>query len=138
MQAKRITARSAGRGFALVAALFLITIAAAIGMVMMQKLQYQASARGAPLSAARARQAAATGVAWASYRIARSGACVTGVLPLIETSLNGYNLTVNCARTVHGVGPPARTLYVIDVLAQYGRYGQPDYAAYRLISNLLI
>jgi hypothetical protein len=136
MRVKTPLAAKCAGGSALIAALFLLTIAAAIGAVMMQKLQYQNAARNMPVSATRARFAAATGIEWASYRVARSGGCVAGVLALSENALRGFSVTLTCSRTLHGGG--TRSVYVLTALAQYGRYGQSDYAAYRQVSNLLI
>ena len=130
--------RGRGRGFALVAALFLLTIAAAVGAVMMRKLQYQSTGRDLMVSGTRARFAAAAGIQWVSYRIARNGGpCVAGTLNLTEAALRGYRVTVSCARSVHGGGAGARSSYALDALAQWGTYGTADYAAFRQTGTLI-
>ncbi len=128
--------RVPARGFALVAALFLLTIAAAVGTVMMRKLQTQNALQTSSVSASRARHAADAGIAWAEHRIVRSGNCVNGTLNLREAALRGYVVTVTCARTVHGAGLAAKSVYRLAAQAQYGIYGTADYAAYRKIGNL--
>jgi Tfp pilus assembly protein PilX len=125
-------------GFALVVALILLTVAAAVGMVLMRKLQYQSAGQNMLVGGARARSAAATGIAWASHRIVHGGgSCVAGVLNLSESALRGFSVTIGCTRTVHGSGATARSSYALNALAQYGVYGQSDYAAARQSDTLI-
>jgi MSHA biogenesis protein MshP len=125
-------------GFALIAALFLLVIAAAVGAVLMRQLQYQSAGAIAPMNAARARHAAEAGLQWASHRIARSNVCIAGTLNLREAALNGIRVVVSCSRTTHGIGPIAKTVYALAAQAQYGVYGQADFAAARQVATLIL
>jgi Tfp pilus assembly protein PilX len=141
MRASRVQRRARAQrpaGFALVVALLLLTVAAAVGMVLMRKLQYQSAGQNMVIGGARARSAAATGIAWASHRIVRGGgSCVSGTLNLSESALRGFRVTIGCTRTVHGISLLARSSYALTALAQYGVYGQSDYAAFRQNSTLI-
>ncbi len=135
MRAEPTACASSQRGFALVAALFLVVIAAGIGAVLMRSLQSGAGRVDLGVLAQRAHFASAAGLQWARYRIDATGGCVAGTLSLRERALSGFSVTVSCAATTQGSGPTQRRVYQLQSLARYGAYGTPGYASRQTIEN---
>ncbi|HYD55471.1 MAG TPA: hypothetical protein VEB41_01045, partial [Burkholderiales bacterium] len=84
------------QGFALMLAVFLIVTLAAIAVYLLTISTAQVQAESQDEQAARAHQAARTGVEWAAYRVLRGGlACapLTQTVPLAQ-GLAGFAATV--------------------------------------------
>jgi MSHA biogenesis protein MshP len=122
---------SAQRGFSLVSALFLLVVLAGLGAyaVRLNTLQQQ-SVTGA-LRGAQALAAARTGAAWGAYR-AVSGNCAAGTLNLTEGAAAGFRVSVQCTQSTHVEGVVTVRVFVLDVRAEAGTYGGPDYVSRRL------
>ena len=119
-------------GFSLVAAIFLLVVLAALGAyaVRLNTLQQQ-TVTGA-LRGAQAFEAARTGAAWAAYRAVSSGACAAGTLNLTEGAAAGFRVSVQCTESTHVEGAATVRVFVLDVRAEAGAYGGPDYVSRRL------
>jgi hypothetical protein len=51
---------------------------------------------------------------------------------LSEAGANGFAVTVQCAETSHSEAGAALNVYILDVRAEAGLYGGPDYVSRRL------
>ena len=120
------------QGFSLVAAIFLLVVLAGLGAyaVRLNTLQQQTVTAG--LRAAQAFEAARTGAAWAAYRAVSLGACAAGTLNLTEGASAGFRVSVQCTQSTHVEGATTVRVFVLDVRAEAGAYGGPDYVSRRL------
>jgi MSHA biogenesis protein MshP len=86
------------RGFALVTGIFLMTILMLLSAFMIGIRVYQESSVTLDTLATRAFAAARSGVEWGTYQSLRNGTCA-GSTPLTPGgTLNGFTVTVTCAR----------------------------------------
>lgn len=120
------------RGVALVAAIFLVTVLAALGIFAVRIGVMQQQTPVAGLRGAQALHAAKSGAAWAAYRALHSGWCGSAVLNLTEGGMAGFDVDVQCMQSSHREGPDTIDVYRIEVLAEAGVYGGPDYVSRRL------
>jgi MSHA biogenesis protein MshP len=133
---RRLGNPSRQRGVALVAAIFLLVVLAGIAgyAVRIGVMQQQTVTAG--LRAAQAFHAARSGLAWAAHQALAGAWCTTptatATLNLSEAGTNGFDVAVDCTHTTHGEGGATLDVYVIDVLAEAGAYGGPDYVSRRL------
>lgn len=93
MRARR-AARSQ-RGFALMAALFIIVTLAAIGAYLLTVSTGQLAAAAQDEQASRAYQAARTGIEWGAYQVLINSSCVAG--PQTLTLPQGFISQVSCS-----------------------------------------
>lgn len=126
------------RGVALVAAIFLLVVLAGLAVYAVRIGVMQQQTVTASLRAAQAFHAARSGIGWAAYRAqpVNGGWCGTATLSLNEAGTNGFDLTVLCTPTTHMEGGAPINVYVIDVLAESGAYGGPDYVSRRLQAKI--
>jgi len=124
------------RGFALVAAVFLLVVLAGLGVYAVRIATMQQQTVSAGLRAAQAFQAARTGVSWGAYRSLAASACVSGTLNLAEGATAGFRVTVQCAQSTHTEGAATVRVYVFDVRAEAGTYGGPDYVSRRVQTKI--
>jgi len=124
------------RGVSLVSAIFLLVVLAALGVAAARigVLQQQTVTSG--LRAAQAFQAARSGIAWAAYRAVNAGWCSSATLALTEVGTAGFSVQVQCAQSVHTEGGATLNVYVIDVIAEAGLFGGPDYVSRRLQAKI--
>jgi MSHA biogenesis protein MshP len=125
-------APSLQRGFSLVAAIFLLVVLAGLGAYAVRLNTLQQQSVTAALRGAQAFEAARTGAAWAAYRSVNSGACVGGTLNLTQGAAAGFRVSVQCSVSVHVEGTVTVRVFVLDVRAEAGTYGGPDYVSRRL------
>jgi Tfp pilus assembly protein PilX len=125
------------RGVALIAAIFLLVVLSALGAfaVRLATMQQQTVATG--LLTAQAFNAAKSGVAWAAYRAKSAGWCGAANLNLTEAGAAGFRVAVSCTETTHNEGGETLAVYVIEVLAESGTYGGPDYVSRRLEAKIV-
>jgi MSHA biogenesis protein MshP len=123
---RRDPSRHAGRGFALVPAIFLIVVLAALAAFAVRLDVQQQQTVDLAVLGARALAAANVGVEWGAYR-ALHGTCAAASLPLSEGALAGFDVDVTCAATQFTDGASAVSAYVVDAVATAGRYGDPGY-----------
>jgi len=130
---RRAQCVEAQRGVALVAAIFLLVVLAGLAVYAVRIGVMQQQTVTASLRAAQAFHAAKTGIGWGAYRAVNGAGCATTTFNLSEGGTNGFTVTVQCTQTVHSEGaPPPLNVFVIDVLAEAGVYGGPDYVSRRL------
>jgi len=127
------------RGFALIAALFLIVVLAALGSFAVRISGSQGTAADLELASARAQFAAHAGVEYAAARLAAASDC-NAVTPNPPALAQGYILTIACAPqgsyTVNGA--TVRT-YIVTVRAVTpAPYGSPDFAARTLTVRIAV
>ncbi len=123
------------RGFALVAAIFLIVVLSSLGLYMVRISAIQHQTVNVALLGARAFHAARTGIEWGVYQ-ALDGNCTTQTLNLSEGGLDGFDVDVTCTSSAHTETGDTYNIFVIDVEARAGAYGNPDYVSRRIQATL--
>lgn len=124
------------RGIALVAAVFLIVVLAVLGVFAVRLGTLESQTVSAELRAAQAFHAAKSGIAWAAHRALNGGWCAVQTLDLTEAGAAGFDVTVQCTQSAHVEGGVTTNVFVIDVLAESGSYGGPDYVSRRLQAKI--
>lgn len=122
----------AQRGFSLVSALFLLVVLAALGTYAVRLNVLQQQTVSSALRSAQAFHAARSGAAWAARRALYGAWCGADTLALAEAGTAGFTVAVQCTQSSHAEGGATVTVFVIDVLAEAGVYGGPDYVSRRL------
>jgi MSHA biogenesis protein MshP len=127
---------AAQRGFSLVAAIFLLVVLAGLGVFAVRIGTLQQQTVTSELRASQAFYAARSGLAWGAYRALNSGVCGNTTLSLTEGGTAGFSVSVQCSQTSYVEGTATIKVYVLDVRAVAGVYGQPDYVSRRLQSKI--
>ncbi len=120
------------RGFALVAAIFLVVVLALLGIFMVRVGGIQHQTVNIALLGARAFEAARTGIEWGAFQALNAASCTTTTLNLTEGGLNGFDVDVTCTSSTHSETGDTYNVYVIDAVANDGTYGQPDFVSRRM------
>jgi MSHA biogenesis protein MshP len=120
------------RGFALVAAIFLIVVLALLGVFIVRVSGVQHQTVNIALLGSRAFEAARTGIEWGAFQALDSASCDTNTLNLTEGGLDGFDVEVTCTSSTHTETGNTYDVYVIDVEATAGTYGTPDYVSRRM------
>ncbi len=123
-------------GFALMSAIFLLVVLAALGAYAVRISSVQQQTANLALLSAQAFHAARTGAAWGAHQAVNLGICGATTLNLSEGGSNGFRVDVSCAASSHVEAGNTITVYVIDVLAESGVYGGPDYVSRRIQSKI--
>lgn len=84
------------RGFALMAALFIIVTLAAIGAYLLTISTGQVAAASQDEQAARAYQAARAGIDWGAYQVLINSSCVPSQTIPLQQGLLGFWVKVDC------------------------------------------
>ena len=117
-------------GFALVSALFLIVVLSVLGGFLVNLVAVQHATPSMRIQSARADYAARAGLGWAVNRATGAGACPASTsFALAGGAFAGFTVTVRCSATLHDLSGTATPYYGIDVAAQSGTYGSPDFVA---------
>lgn len=124
------------RGVSLVTAVFLLVVLAALGSVAARLGIVQQQTVTSSMRASQAFHAARSGIAWAAHRAVTGGWCGATTIALSEGGTAGFDVQVQCTQTTHIEGSATINVYVIDVLAEAGLYGGPDYVSRRLQAKL--
>jgi MSHA biogenesis protein MshP len=124
------------QGVSLLSAVFLIVALAGLAVFAVRLSLLQQQTVNASLRAAQAYHAARSGVAWAARRAVADGWCGSATLSLGEAGTVGFELDISCASTSHVERGAAINVYVIEVLAEAGVYGGPDYVSRRLQAKI--
>lgn len=132
----KLGSRRGQRGVSLVSAVFLLVVLAGLAVFAVRISVLQQQTVSSNLLAAQAFHAAKSGVAWASHRAVNAGWCATQTLTLAEAGTSGFTVDVACTQTTHTEGTATINVYVIDVLAEAGSYGGPDYVSRRLQAKI--
>jgi MSHA biogenesis protein MshP len=122
----------AQRGVSLVTAIFLLVVLSALGMSAVRLGVMQQQTVTSSLRTAQAFHAARSGISWAAHRAVSAGWCGGATLNLNEAGTAGFDVQVQCTQSAHVEGGITINVYVIDVLAEAGLYGGPDYVSRRL------
>lgn len=119
------------RGFTLVSAIFLMVVLVVLGVSMMTLSAVQHTTSAQTIQSVRAHYAARAGVEWAFATTASH--CATGPHTFaLAGSLSTFTVSVTCTRTDHSLGGAVpQAYYSVDVTAQSGVYGSPDFVQRR-------
>lgn len=127
-----MTASSAPRlprreqGMAIVAALFLIVVVAALGVLAVRMGADQQQTANLELLGLRANAAAYSGLEFGSNQIS-SGAWlpVPPAVPVVPPTIDGFTVSISCDPPVQSVG--GLVTFDLRATAVRGSYGQPDF-----------
>jgi MSHA biogenesis protein MshP len=126
-------------GMALVAALFLIVVLAALGVMALNLNTSQQQNANLTLLGLRAQAAAQAGIEFGSNRALQLPAVCTATtqFAINQAALTGFTVIVNCVRSDnHVVNGTAYPIYNLSAFAWRGTYGSPDYASRRAIATV--
>lgn len=131
-----ITARSSRqpstqRGFAIIAAIFLVVVLAALGAVMVTFSTVQQTTSALDLQGTRAYHAAKTGIEWGAYQALRNGGC-SGATISPGGTLAGFSVAVACTQYVTTEAGNTVMLTQITATATQGTVGSPTYSERQL------
>lgn len=121
--------RPGATGFALVSALFLIVILSVLGAFLVNIVAVQHATPAMRVQGSRADYAARSGMGWAVSRAIGAGACSNTSFSPGGPGLQGFTVTVRCTSSLHDLDGASTPYYVIDVSAQSGTFGGPDFVA---------
>lgn len=118
-------------GFTLIAAVFLITALAALGLFMVSISGTQHQTTMLAGLGAQGYYAARAGVEWAVFRALDGQSCNnTFAAGSLAGTLNAYTVTVSCASTTHSIaGDPNITVWAVTSTAVRGSLGDRDHVA---------
>lgn len=103
------------RGFAIVAAIFLLVIMAALGAFMLTMSSTEQITSAQDVQGTRAYWAAKAGIQWAAFRL-QPPAVVCPASPTSFT-LDGFNVRVTCAANIYTEGSDPKTIYWVESTA---------------------
>jgi MSHA biogenesis protein MshP len=113
------------RGFALVAALFLLVVLAILGAYAVRLNMSQQGSTDLDLASARAEAAVQTGIQYAAARVLTSGNC-----PAVLALPDGFNISLNCDdKETLVANEPTVTVFLVTATASRGQYGSPDFVS---------
>ena len=126
------------RGFALVAAIFIVVVLAMLGIMMVTIGGMERATASAAVQGARAFYAARSGVEWGTFGAlnntaptcgAAASTPTTNTFNLAVTGLNGFTVSVVCSYTTHRERSDTYNVYVITSIATSGSFGDADYVS---------
>jgi MSHA biogenesis protein MshP len=129
------------RGFALVAAVFVVVVLALLGIMMATIGGMQRATAAAATQGARAYHAARSGIEWGVFRALNDTATTCGLAPASTTTgfplagagLDGFSVSVDCSYTIHKEGSdPEYNVFVITSTATSGNFGDAEYVSRRI------
>lgn len=108
----------AGRGFAILSAIFILVVLASLGAFVVTISTNQQVGSALDIQGARAYQAARAGLEWGLYRQLRAGSCA-GASSFVPgaASLSGFTVTVTCTAVPDPGGFSGPTVYSVDAVA---------------------
>lgn len=121
---------SAGRGFAIMAAIFLVVVLGLLAAMIVSLSSTQQVGQARDLLGSRAYFAARAGLDWGLYRVLRNTQCApTSTLPALDGSAGGFVVQVSCSASgPFDEGGNAVMVYKLTSTATRGTLGAPDYA----------
>lgn len=120
-------------GFGLVPAIFLLIVLSLVGVVMLRLVGVSGATASLSLRAARAFQAARSGVEWATRQVTTLGVCpATTTLALTQGGLAGFSVVVSCSSSQHVDSASTTTNFLITSIASAGAFGTRDYVSRRV------
>lgn len=131
--------RRGQRGFALVLAVFVITVLAALGAYILTVSGVQHQTTILTLQQMRALNAARSGAEWVAYRALQDSTCPPSPIAAFKPGapiLSTFTISATCSETSHKIGGNTVNVYAIDATATSGTYGSPDYVS-RQVRNFV-
>ena len=129
----RNAGRFAQRGFAIVAAIFLLVVLAALGAFMLTFSTVQHITSAQDVQGTRAYQAARTGIEWGAYQVLRNSSCPSSSSLTAGGTQAGFSITIQCARFgPYTEGGNAVNMYQIKSTASQGTLGSATYVERQL------
>lgn len=130
---RRGGSRSRGnRGFALLAAIFVLLVLAALAAFSFAIGLNQQQTASYDLLIARAQAAADSGLEFGANRALKGGACAgsTSLTPN-AVGLSGFTVTVTCqaSPSLHRIGAQSYPAYILTATARRGNYGSADFVS---------
>ncbi|MGL4317272.1 MAG: hypothetical protein ACRCTL_11750 [Pseudomonas sp.] len=127
-----------GRGFGLVAAMFLIIIVALVIAAMARLSANQHGTSSLAIQQARAYQAARAGLEWGITQAFNAGTCAAGTPSLAAGNLSDFSVTVACSSTGYSDDDgSAVQIFRFTATAQNGTpANRPDYAYRQLTATV--
>jgi MSHA biogenesis protein MshP len=127
------------RGFAIVAAIFLLVVLALLGAVIVSLSSTQQMGVTRDLQGSRAYFAARVGTEWGVYQALQASSCAaSSTLPALAGSAAGFTVQVQCARFPavgsFDEGGAAVVVYQITSTATQGTFGALNYVERQLQS----
>jgi MSHA biogenesis protein MshP len=120
------------RGFALVAAIFIVVVLAILGIMMVTIGGMERATASAAVQGARAYHAARAGIEWGAFMAtgALPSSCVASTtFTLPAPGLSGFSVTVQCTSTPHREGGTTYDIFVISSTATSGAFGDADHVS---------
>ncbi len=121
------------RGFALMAALFVLIILTALAAFAVRIGTTQQQSVAFDVLIARAQAAADSGIEFGANQALKHTQCLPSqVVVPTAAALNGFTVIVTCSNpSTHQIGASATPYHAYDLqsTAQHGAYGSPDYVA---------
>ncbi len=132
--------RTHARGFALPTAIFLLVVLAALGGYMVSLSRSSQISSALDIQGARASQAARAGIEWAAWQVIDPQTLQPAPTPcpasptnlVLDATLAGFRVTVECARTLEVDGADPVAIYQITSTASTGVPGELDYVERRI------
>ncbi|MBC9252515.1 hypothetical protein A9179_19800 [Pseudomonas alcaligenes] len=127
-----------GRGFGLVAAMFLIIIVTLVIAAMAKLSATQHGTNSLAIQQARAYQAARAGLEWGITQAFNAGTCAAGAPSLAGSNLSDFTVAVTCASTSYTDDDgSAVQIFRFTATAQNGNpAARPDYAYRQLTATV--
>lgn len=129
------------RGFALVAAVFIVVVLAMLGIMIVTIGGMQRSTVSAAVQGARAYHAARAGMEWGIHQAINNRAPTCGATPSTDTTnsfnlnvagLAGFSVTVVCRYTEHRERGDDYFVFLVTSTATSGTFGNADYVSRRI------
>jgi len=121
------------KGFAAIAAIFLVVLMAALGGFMLTFSNTQQVTAAQDVQGSRAYWAARAGLAWAVAKIAATpSACPTGA----PTAVDGFAVSVTCTPSSYVDGTATVLIYRLESRASLGTAGTKNYVERSVSASL--
>ena len=120
------------RGFAIIAAIFLIVVLAALGVFMVTFSTVQHTTSALDVQGTRAYHAAKTGIEWGAYQALRTPSCPASTTINPGGTLSGFSVKVDCTTYSTTESGNTVTLTQVTSTASQGVLGSPTYTERQL------
>jgi len=133
----RNAGRSTQRGFAIVAAIFLLVVLSALGAFMLTFSSVQHITSAQDIQGTRAYQTARTGIEWGAYQALRNSTCSPSTTLTAGGTQAGFSIVVQCnAFPPTTEGGNTVSMYQIISTASQGTLGSATYVERQLQATL--
>jgi MSHA biogenesis protein MshP len=122
----------AARGFALLAAIFVLLVLAVLAAFAFRIGLNQQQTASYDVLIARAQAAADSGLEYGANRALKAGSCAASTsVALTAPGLRGFTVTVTCqaSASLHRIGAQSYPAFVLTATAQRGTYGSADFVS---------